>query len=567
MIDNPGMASSSRSTRRVATVLLVVLAGAGCSSGGEEDSRGPVRVNPVPAGVEGLGPAVFAVRVEDERRTDLVGLVSVHRFGDEIAEVPPARRHARIALGDPTTPTVAEGLAEDPRDALLVGGRLVDTTLPEDTYAERVFRLGPDRSWTESRCLIVRADATVTRPAVEARCHATRDGGLTWQVRSEPRYGGIDPTTGTATGPVSLPNHPIAVSADGRHLATVTRDRPRRLVIGDAERGTSTPTSIELPGGSATGAGVFTADGYATVHHRPGELRKLLVVRPDGTVRTLLTPVGEVAFAPDGRFALVVQTRPEPSRLAVVDLAAGTVRPVTGAAPIEGRVVMTVTGSRALVAEIRAVDLDPDATRPARVQAVDLSTGDLREITTVAAATTARATGRTASEWSGSLAPGPDPAGGAGPAGGADPVSERAAGEPAALRFAPGGETASIAADGTVTVAPPGLVPRLGLPGERMLHLLTAQDGDQTRHDRLSVLDTGGGSVEIDTGADADQRINGFVATADGQHLIVSLRAAAGGYPHPGPRDEIVLVRLDGAEPPLVLYRGAVLASLGADVG
>lgn len=56
MIDMPDMAPSTRSARCILTALLMVPASAGCVSSGE-DPRLPVRVNPVPAGVDGLGPA------------------------------------------------------------------------------------------------------------------------------------------------------------------------------------------------------------------------------------------------------------------------------------------------------------------------------------------------------------------------------------------------------------------------------------------------------------------------------------------------------------------------------
>ncbi|MER7504903.1 hypothetical protein AB0L05_39665 [Nonomuraea pusilla] len=50
--------------------------------------------------------------------------------------------------------------------------------------------------------------------------------------------------------------------------------------------------------------------------------------------------------------------------------------------------------------------------------------------------------------------------------------------------------------------------------------------------------------------------------TADGGHLIVALRPCSGAYPDPGPRDEVVLARLDGTGSPLPLYRGAILAGV-----
>lgn len=115
-----------------AVLALGLVAGAAACSGPPDEDR-PARVAELPAGVTGLGPAVLLTTVDDERRDDLLGLVAVERFGDEIAGSPPARRHTDLAGGDPLQPTVSTGLAEDPRDALLSGGRIRDADLPDGT--------------------------------------------------------------------------------------------------------------------------------------------------------------------------------------------------------------------------------------------------------------------------------------------------------------------------------------------------------------------------------------------------------------------------------------------------
>src|SRR6185369_9268584 len=66
----PGRPSTARSARGwVVALVVVALAPAGCGSGGPDDGL-PARVNALPAGVTGLGPAVFLTRVPDKQRSD-----------------------------------------------------------------------------------------------------------------------------------------------------------------------------------------------------------------------------------------------------------------------------------------------------------------------------------------------------------------------------------------------------------------------------------------------------------------------------------------------------------------
>ncbi|XVQ87852.1 hypothetical protein ACQP2K_10645 [Microbispora siamensis] len=118
--------------RTPAAVVLALLTLAACSPGGPPRQETlAARVNPLPTDVEGPGAAVFLARVPDETRDDLLGLIRVGRFGDAPAKGTWVRRHVEVALGDPAAPIAVRGLAEDPRDAVLVSGDVVDATLPD----------------------------------------------------------------------------------------------------------------------------------------------------------------------------------------------------------------------------------------------------------------------------------------------------------------------------------------------------------------------------------------------------------------------------------------------------
>ncbi|MEU5549664.1 hypothetical protein ABZ738_07830 [Micromonospora sp. NPDC047793] len=520
-------------TRWTALIAVAALATvAGCSDGAESEL--PVRSAPLPAEVRGLGAAVLAVPVADERRSDLVGLLAVDRFGDDVAGVTPVRRHVDLALGDPRFPTVARGLAEDRRDALLVGGRLRDVTLPEHTYAREVTGVAAGLSITGSRCLTVTGEGAIAQPSVEASCTAAELGGVMWQDRPRTGYGGIDLTTGAASPPVTLPSYPIAASADGRYLAALSKDRPRRLVVADTSNGRSRPT-VELGGGTVQGA--MTEGGFAVLHLVDRQ-RAVSVVAPDGAVRTLLSPVGEVAFAPDGSRAVVVDTRSDSKRLAVLDLSSGAVTPVADLPPMTGSVTATVSGDTALVVD---VPFGPDSGEP---------------------------TPRPTRAWSVRLAeatatPQPNP-----PAASAVLVRKTdtppaVASTVSAVMFQPGGETLTLTPDGTVTTAPPGATPTASLGGGAVLHTLVDSDGEE-RADRVLVTDGSGGATEVSTGAGDDQRVDRVILTPDGGHLLFSLRPTRP-RGQPSDLDAVVVARRDGSGEPVVVYRGAVLAGLGVE--
>jgi hypothetical protein len=526
---------------RLATLSVLattLAAGVGCTSGGQKEAA-PGRVAPLPAGVTGLGPAVFVIRTEGGQRPDLRGLTPVRHFGDDLAGVAPVRRHVQVALGDPTLPTVADGQGEEPRDAILVGGRVIDATLPRNVNVDRVFALAPRVSATGTSCLTVRSDGRFAQPAVEASCSPGPAGGAVWQ-KDETSYGGINLTTGKPTRAVRLPARPVSASRDGRYLATVDRGGTDRLVIADTATGRVTVTPqrpVPTPSGRDDETGVFTTSGYATVL-RPGPSRALSLVGSDGQARTLLSPVGVVAFAPDGHYALVVDTGATPSRLAVVDLRSGAVRAVAGTAPLTGTVAATVAGHHALVTEIAPGRGPADtAARPTRIWAVDLAAARQRAISAAPNASEAE-------------------------------IDEPTTPGLASMRLSPGGTVIAISADGSVTRAPAFALPRLALPGGRALFQL-ADPGDSasTRPYRLLAADGRGGQVEIRTGADKDQQVDEIIPTPDGNHLIVSLRPTGAAVPRPGPDDEILLLRLDGTGEPTLLYRGVLLASLAVTRG
>ncbi|MGC5053506.1 TolB family protein [Micromonospora sp. DT48] len=524
------------------TGLLVLAVVTGCT--GAEPTELPVRVASVPTEVRGLGPAVLAVPVADDRRTDLVGLLTVEQFGDDLADRQPDRRHAEVAFGDPRYPTIARGLGDDRRDALLVGGRLRETNLPDHVYARRATGVTDALSVTASRCLAVTGDGTTTRPAVEATCTIAR-GGVVWQDRAGERYGAIDLKSGAASPAIAMPSHPIAASADGRYLAALTTERPPRLVIADTKTGRSQPT-VTVSGRDVPG--VFTSGGFAVLH-RSDKYRTISLVTPDKKARSLLTPVGEVAFAPDGRRALVVDTRSGTGRIAVLDLASGTVTPVvdgtpdrsgTQLPPVTGSVTATVSGDTALVVELAAApDVGHRAPRPSRTWSVRLSTATatVHPDTPAASSVTVRA----------------------------DDAAPTNAASVATASFQPDGTILTLSPDGTVTSAPPGATPRATLGDGAVWHALTDDNGDE-RAARLLVTDSSGSRTEVPTGAGPDQRIDTVILTPDTGHLLISLRSTRAG-PRPGPLDTVVIVRRDGTGEPVTVYQGAVLASLGITPG
>ncbi|MFI7517464.1 hypothetical protein ACIBVK_28605 [Micromonospora echinofusca] len=528
------------STLALATLALVT----GCTGAGSAEL--PARVASVPAEVRGLGPAVLAVPVPDDRRGDLTGLLAVDRFGDDLGDLTPARRHAEIAFGDPRFPTIARGLGDDRRDALLVDGRLRDVTLPDHVFARRVTGIGAALSITQSRCVTVTGDGTIAQPAVEASCTVADRGGVVWQDRPSERYGGIDLATGAACPAIALPSHPIAATPDGRYLAAVTTQRPRRLVIGDTTTGRWRP-AVTVSGADVFGT--FTSGGFAVLNDS-GAVRTISLVTPDGGVRDLLGPVGEVAFAPNGQRAIVVDTRSGSRRLAVLDLRSGTVTPVLDGGdhggerrpkpaelpPVTGSVTATVSGDAALVVELPPGVGDIDRTpRPSRVWSVRLTTATATAYSKVPEASSVRVL---------------------------KPTAEAAeAGAVSGMSFQTGGETITLSPDGTVTSVPPGATPRATLGQGLVLHALTDSRG-RDRADRLLVTDGSGGRAEVATGAGTDQRVDRVILTPDGAHLLITLRPTTP-WPQPGALDAVVVARRDGSGKPIVIYRGVVLTSLG----
>ncbi|MER7165557.1 hypothetical protein ABT336_05680 [Micromonospora sp. NPDC000207] len=503
--------------RRVVAVFLAAGMGGLVACSGPTDDGGPVRVGELPPGVTGLGPAVLLGDVPDDRRSDLQGLYPVDRFGDDLSGVSPARRHVRVGVGDPLAPTVARGLAEDPRDAFVVDGRLHDTELPEHSSADTVTAVGTDLAFTGSRCLVVRRDGQIRQPATEARCTAAPTGGILWSNTPDRRWGGVDLATGVPSAGVELPDAPFGVTPDGRYLF-VSGAGTDRVAVVDTTSGATTPTQARTARGTPQGA--VGPGGYAYVRLVERE-RRLTRVGVDGTVRDLLGPVGSVTFTPDGTRALV-SVPSEGYRLVLLDLATGTVRPVTGADTPRGQVVAVADDAHAVVAE--SVGGDRNEARPVRVWTVDLGEGRLTAAPGSIAASSVRVVDRT-------------------------------------ITFQPGGESVSLDARGRAVTAPQGVRPALGLPDGRLVHRFDDGDGG-TREDRLLVGGVDGERVEVATGATDDQVVSHLLPTPDGAHLLVSLRPA-GGLRARGAGSQIVLVRLDGTGEPVPLYRGAVLVSLG----
>ncbi|WP_148272218.1 TolB family protein [Micromonospora maris] len=532
-----------RQAASIALALLVLTTATSCTQAEQDDL--PVRVTQVPAEVRGLGPALLAVPLTDEA----TGLLALERFGDDLAGLTPARRHTQVALGgDPRFPTVARGLGEDRRDAVLVDGRLRDVTLPDFGYADRAFSVESNLSITESRCLTVTGDGRVGLPAVEAFCKIADRGGVIWEQGQSGRYGGIDLASGAASPAVELPSKPIAATPDGRYLAALTSQDPRQLVIADTRTGQSRPTvTVSGADRGAEFPGVFTSDGFAVLRRPVPGTRRISLVTPKGEVRDLLSPVGEVAFAPDGRRAIVVDTRSGKGRLSVLDLKSGAVTPVVGDGteqpdrpaelpPVTGTVTATVSGDHALVVELEAgPDPRQRVPRPSRAWSVRLST----------ATATSHPNTPEASEvtvWRHEF-----------------PPTDAAA--LSALWFAPGKQTLTLSPDGTVTSAPPGTFPRETLGDGAVLHTLLAESGRE-RVDRLLVTDSSGGRVEIPTGAGPDQRVANVILTPDQQHLLISLRPL-NSRTAPGDLDVVMIARRDGTGKPVVVYQGAWLVSLG----
>ncbi|MFB9320229.1 hypothetical protein [Cryptosporangium minutisporangium] len=488
--------------RVVAVVVVLVLAAGGCVGSRADDSL-PERVNALPAGVTGLGPAVFLTRTPDESRTDILGLRAVARFGDDIAGVAPVRQHVRLAQGNPTLPTVARWPGDERRSAFLSGGRVFDVTLPDSVHPDRVFPLSATVTATGTGCLTIGPDRRIIRPA--GICELARDGGAYWAEGASSRFGGIDLASGAPSKAVRLPEYPTAVSSDGRYLAA---KESGSLVIADTATGAVRTT---VP---AFARGVFAEGAFVAVHLVRG-LRALSLISPAGAVRTLVRPVGDVSLARDGRYAVATAG----ARLLVVDLPSGKVRPIIGGPTDLGRVTATFAGDYALIAE---VDEDPDlgTPSPTRVWSSDLAIAQLRSVKATPAATG---------------------------------VAGMDANSPAGLRFSPGGEVFTLTAGGDVTRAPAHAQPRLALTRGRMLY---------ERNDALLMADIYGRRTELLDVGD-DQRLGEIVATPDGRHIVVSLRDGGSGRTSLGPRDQIVLVRLDRSTDPLVLYRSAVLASIG----
>ncbi len=543
--------------RTPAAVVLALLSLAACSPGGPP---GPetlaARVNPLPAGVEGHGgegpggeghgAAVFLARVPDETRDDMLGLIRVGRFGDALAKGTWVRRHVEVALGDPAAPIAVRGLAGDPRDAVLVSGDVVDATLPAHVFVEGTFPVGPTVSATTGRCLLVRTDGRIKQPGPEAQCERALNGGVYWYGPGSTDAGGVDLRDGTATPRTSVPAFPVAVSPDGRYLASLRDDA---LVITDTRDGTAVTV-----GRSSRGApGAFTGDGYATILRQDHGASVLAVAGFHGKVRRLVDDVGPAAFTPDGRRALAMAGRARP-RLVVADLRTGTLTPVKGFPAGDGSVKIAVAGEHALVA-VLARNADIGDPKPAEAWEVDLRQDRARRAVTIPRAR--QAVPLPATPPGGQPAsPGTDTPGVTG------------------IRFAPDGVVVALTSEGVTATGPAGAFPVTALPGRRILFSGDTRDagdggggsggasGDDGDDGSLTVVSEPGAAVRIATGARKGQAVARVLPTADGRHLIVSLRAADDLPAGPGPDHEIVLARLDGSAP-LVLYRGVVLASAG----
>ncbi|MEV7808412.1 hypothetical protein AB0O28_36230 [Microbispora sp. NPDC088329] len=515
--------------RTPAAVLLALLSLAmpslaACPPGGPPESLA-ARVNPLPAGVSGPGAAVFLARVPDRMRDDMLGLIRVGRFGDALAKGAWVRRHAEVALGDPALPIAVRGLAGDPRDAVLAAGNVIDAQLPQHVFLTGTFSLGRELSATTGRCVLVRTDGRMERPEPEAQCERAPNGGAYWYAGQRKRIGGIDLRTGTASPALVVPEFPAAVSPDGRHLAYV---RGETLAVIDVRDG----TAVTAGGASRGGPDVFTPEGYVTILRADDRAPALVVAGFHGEVRGLVDDVGTVAFVPDGRRALAMAGRGRP-RLVVADLRTGALTPVKGFPASDGGAKIVVAGEHALVA-VLARDADIGDPRPADVWEVDLRQARARRAVTVPRAQQA------------TPLPGGTPAGQEAPVPGARLL--------AGLRFAPDRGVVAVSGDGVAVAGPAGTSPVAALPGRRILF---SGEGPA-----LTAVGEPGGAVRIATGARKDQVVAGVLPTADGRHLIVSLRPRDNLAAGPGPDDEIVLARLDGGAP-LVLYRGVVLASVG----
>ncbi|MEU6431912.1 hypothetical protein ABZ860_38935 [Microbispora sp. NPDC046973] len=551
--------------RTPAAVVLALLSLAACSPGGPPGPQSlPARVNPLPADVKGPGAAVFLARVPDETRDDMLGLIRVDRFGDALARGTWVRRHVEVALGDPAAPIAVRGLTADPRDAVLVSGDVVDATLPAHVFVERTFPVGPTVSATTGRCLLVRTDGRVEQPGPEAQCERAPNGGVYWYGPGSAAAGGVDPRAGTATPRTSVPAFPVAVSPDGRYLASLRDDA---LAITDTRDGTTATVGQASAARSSRGApGAFTTDGYATILRQDDGAPVLAVAgfpgggsedggsrgggshgASRGGVRRLVDMVGAAAFTPDGRLALATEGAARP-RLVVVDLRTGTRTPVRDFPAGDASVKIAVVGEHALVATLPR-DADVGEPRPADVWEVDLKQARARRAVTIARVRQA--------------VPLPAvPAGGqpAGPETGAPGVT--------GIRFAPDGVVVALTSEGVTAAGPAGAFPVAALPGRRILFSGDTGTGDEgdtggSGGGSLTAVSEPGAAVRIATGARKGQTVARVLPTADGRHLIVCLRAADDPRVGPGPDHEIVLTRLDGGGAPLVLYRGVVLASVG----
>ncbi|MEU6410567.1 hypothetical protein [Microbispora sp. NPDC046933] len=551
--------------RTPAAMVLALLSLAACSPGGSAPPESlAARVNPLPAGVEGPGGegngaegnggeghggAVFLARVPDETRGDMLGLIRVDRFGDALAKGTWVRRHVEVALGDPAIPIPVRGLAGDYRDAVLVSGDVVDAALPGHVFVTGTFPVGPTVSATTGRCVLVRADGRTEQPGPEAQCERAPNGGVYWYGTGPTSAGGVDLRDGTATPRTSVPAFPVAVSPDGRYLASLRDDS---LVMTDTRDGGAVTV-----GRSDRGApGVFTGDGYATILRQDDGASVLAVAgfhggtlhggRSHGGIRRLVEEVGAVAFTSDGRRALAMEGAARP-RLVVVDLRTGTRTPVKGFPAGDDSVKIAVAGEHALVAALPR-DADVGEPRPADVWEVDLRQARARRAVTVPRARQA--------------VPLPAiPSGGqpAGPGTGTPGVT--------GIRFTPDGVVVALTSEGVAVTGPAGAFPVTALPGRRILFAGAAADGGDDGDSgggggSLTAVSEPGAAVPIATGARKGQTVTRVLPTADGRHLVVSLRG--GQSADPGPDDEIVLTRLDGRGAPLVLYRGVVLVSVGS---
>jgi hypothetical protein len=339
-----------------------------------------------------------------------------------------------------------------------------------------------------------------------------------------------------------VPAFPVAVSPDGRYLASLRDDV---LVITDTRDGTAVTV-----GRSSRGApGAFTGDGYATILRQDEGTSVLAVAglhggRSHGRVRRLVDDVGTAAFTPDGRRALAMAGRARP-HLVVADLRTGALTPVKGFPAGDGSVKIAVAGEHALVA-VLARNADIGDPKPAEVWEVDLRQAVARRAVTIPGARQAVPLPATP--------PGGQPAGP-----GTDTPGVTG------IRFAPDGVVVALTSEGVTATGPAGTFPVTALPGRRILFSGDTRDagGDGGDDGSLTVVSEPGAAVRIPIGARKGQAVARVLPTADGRHLIVSLRHTDDLRVDPGPDDEIVLTRLDGRGAPLVLYRGVVLASVG----